>query len=304
MMEEQLHSNTKLFQSLNKDIETQTAIIDSKDNAIVSMKIHEERLKSAFNAISEQNTILQKELCEIKLKNGTLDEKLHNMKQQNLCLSEIFQQCKKRIETAERENELLKSKLVKANEKEREHDDERLRLENEIIFLKGENTRQSKHICDLRLERLKSKEHAKKNSQQLLLIKENEKAAFEANTITIAKLMAEQAVKISLLQLQEEKKMCQKENQISNLSKEIDIKQNENEANQKQHLELEEKIKSLTEKFHSAGSSVKELVEDLIEDIDKKSTTCLYQPRIKRVRVTSRLRLMLDKMNREFSDLA
>ncbi|XP_057308250.1 uncharacterized protein LOC130646128 [Hydractinia symbiolongicarpus] len=232
MMEEQLHSNTKLIQSLNKDIEAQTSIIDSIENAIVSMKIHEERLKSAFNATSEQNTILQKELSKTKLKNGTLDGKLHNMKKQNQCL-----------------------------------------------------------------ERLKSEERTKKNNQQLLLMKENEKAAFEANTITFAKLMTEQAVKISLSQLQEEQKICQKENQIANLSKEIDIKQNENEAIRKQHLELEEK-------FHSADASVKELIEDLIGNAEEKSSSCLYQPRIKRVTVTFCLRWILYKMNREFSDLA
>ncbi|XP_057298085.1 uncharacterized protein LOC130629013 [Hydractinia symbiolongicarpus] len=302
VMTKQLNCNTAIIISLKNDIANQVIDIEAKDATIAAMKIDQQRLNSVHDAISVQNSILEKELAHAKLGNESVNEQLLKMNQQNAYLSTTVEDYKKKIEAAESRNKSLELQLLESTRNVKAYEDECAHLLDEIALLKQKNEKQLLEVGDLKSTISKYKNNMAMKDKELVYMKEKEGKTCQENESTIAKLLAEHAIKISLLKLQLEDEHCQRENSISKLSKEMICKETQVTKLQQQNCNLEANLKSLKERFHESNASTQDIVGHFMTDIERKySTKCFYQSRIKCSTVTSRLQLIMDKINDEFS---
>lgn len=303
-MEKQLNCNTLVILSLKNDIANQAIKIEAKTATIAAMKIDQQRLNAVRNAISKQNEILEKELAEIKLGNKTINEKLEEMNQQNAYLNANVEEYKKEIEVAESRNKPLEIQLLESTQKAKAYGDARARLLKEITTLKKKNEKQIEEIKNAKLIISRYKCDMEEKDQELTNRKEKEEKTLQENESTVAKLLAQHAIGVSLLQLQLEQERDQKENETSNLSNEIAFKETEVTKLQERECDLEANLKSSQERFYKSYASTQNMVGNFMNDIERKySSRCFYKPRIKCSTVRSRLQLITDKTEDEFSIL-
>ncbi|XP_057312177.1 spindle assembly abnormal protein 6 homolog [Hydractinia symbiolongicarpus] len=304
VMTQQLNCNTAIILSLKNDMVKQASEIEAKDATIAAMKADQQRLNSIHDAISEQNRILENELCDAKLGNKFVNEKILKMNQQNAYLHATVEKYKKKVEATETRSKSLEVQLLKSTQKVKAYEDERAHLLNEIAHLKKKNEMQLQEIGGLKSTISKYEHNIKEKNQELTYMKKREEQIVEENEGTVAKMLAEHAIEMSLLQLQLERERYQKERDISNLSEELICKETQITKLKEQHCELEANLESLKERFIESNTSTQDIIEHFMSDIEKKySTKCFYRPRIKCSRVRSRLQLIMDKMNDEISML-
>lgn len=303
-MTQQLNYNTVIILSLKDDIANQAIEIEAKDATIAAMKIDQKRTNSAYEAISKQNQILEKELAQTKLANKSINEVLLKMNQQHALLHASVEGYKKKIEAAETRSKSLEVQLLESTQKVKIYEDERTHMLDEIARLKEKNEMQLEKVEELKSTISKCQSNMKEKEQELAYMKEREEKICQDNESTIAKLLAEHAIEVSLLQLQLEQERCQKENEISNLSKKIICKDTQVIKFQEQNYDLEANLKSLEERFNKSNEFTQDIVGHFMSDIERKcSKRCFYKPRIKCSTVRSRLQLIMVKMNDEFSIL-
>ncbi|XP_057312490.1 uncharacterized protein LOC130654004 [Hydractinia symbiolongicarpus] len=302
VMTRQLNCNTAIILSLKNDMVKQASEIEAKDATIAAMKADQQRLNSIHDAISEQNRILENELCDAKLGNKFVNEKLLKMNQQNAYLHATVEKYKKKVEAAETRSKSLAVQLLESTQKVKAYEDERAHLLNEIAHLKKKNEMQLQEVGGLKSTMSKYEHNIKEKNQELTYMKKREEQIVEENKSTVAKLLVEHAIEMSLLQLQLEQERCRKEDEISNLSKELICKETQIAKLQEQHCELEANLKSLKERFIESNTSTQDIIEHFMSDIKNKySTRCFYRPRIKCSTVRSRLQLIMNKVDDEIS---
>ncbi|XP_057317491.1 putative leucine-rich repeat-containing protein DDB_G0290503 [Hydractinia symbiolongicarpus] len=301
---QQLNYNTVIILSLKDDIANQAIEIKAKDATIAAMKIDQERSNSAYEAISKQNQILQKELAQTKLANKSINEVLLKMNQQHALLNASVEGYKMKVEAAETHSKSLEVQLLELTQKVKVYEDERAHMLAEIAHLKKKNEMQLEEVGELKATISKCQFNMKEKEQELANMKEREEKIYQENESTVAKLLAEHAIEVSLLQLQLEQERCQKENEISNLSREIIEKDTQAIKLQEQNFDLEANLKSLEKRFNQSNEFTQDIVGHFMSDIERKcSKRCFYKPRIKCSTVRSRLQLIVNKMNDEFSIL-